>query len=103
MTRFDATYGHAECGSGFSSSDPAEMARYMLSQPHEGASFPAAACVVPFPSYAAEVIRLAESVLDFAGRAEKRFQDDFDRSEWIGWQVEIRDNLDNAAARLNAG
>jgi hypothetical protein len=100
VTRFDSTYGDAEGDTGFSSPDLVEMARYMLSQPHDGVSFPEASCVVPIEIYAGEVVRFARSVLDFASGADKQFLDDFDRSEWLGWQVEIRDNLATFASRL---
>jgi hypothetical protein len=65
------------------------MTRYVLSHPHEGVAFPDAACVVPRSDYAAEVVRLARSVLDYAAASNKRLLDDFDRSEWLGWQAEI--------------
>jgi hypothetical protein len=100
VTRFDATYGHAEGDKGFSSPDLVEMARHALSQPHEGVSFPEASCVVPIEIYADEVTRLARSVLDFAAAADKQFLDDFDRSEWLGWQAEIRENLAAFESRL---
>lgn len=94
VMRFDTTYGHADEGdAGFSSPDPGEMDRHMLSRPHGGVSFPGASCVLLFEVYATEVERLARSVLDFAAAADKKIVDDFDRSEWLGWQVEIRDNL----------
>ena len=100
VTRFDATYGHAEGDKRFSSRDLVEMARDTLSKPHEGVSFPVASCVVPIETYADEVTRLARSVLDFAAAADKHFRDDFDRSEWLGWQAEIRENLAAFASRL---
>lgn len=93
VTRFDATYGHAEGDWGSSSQDPVEMARQALSQPHEGVAFPEASCVLSFETYAAEVTRLAESVLDFAAAADKQFLDDFELSEWLGWQTEMQENL----------
>jgi hypothetical protein len=101
VTRFDSTYGHAEGEMGFSSSDLVEMAGHTISKPHDGASFPEASCAVPFETYLDEVTRLARSVLDFAAAADKRFLDDFDRSEWLGWQTEIRDNLAAFAPRLD--
>jgi hypothetical protein len=101
VTRFDTTYGHADEGdAGFSSPDRGQMDRHMLSRPHDGVSFPAASCGVPFETYADEVARLARSVLDFAAAADKQFLDDFDRSEWLGWQTEIRDNLAAFASRV---
>lgn len=100
VTRFDATYGHADGGKAHSSPDLLEMARFMLSQPHEGFSFAEASCVVANEIYADEVTRLAQSVLDFAAAADKQFLDDFDRSEWLGWQAEIRENLAAFASRL---
>jgi hypothetical protein len=65
----------------------------------ESTSFPKASCVVPYADYEAEVVRLARAVLDFAANARKEFTDDFDQSEWIGWQVEITNNLAAAAQR----
>jgi hypothetical protein len=100
VTRFDTTYGHAEGDKGFSSDDLLEMARYTLSQPHEGVALPEASGVVPIAIYADEVTRLARSVLDFAAAADKQFLDDFDRSEWLGWQTEMRQNLATFASRL---
>ena len=93
VTRFDATYRPPDDDNGLSSPDPVEMARHALSHPHEGTSFPEASCIVPIESYADEVTRLARSVLDFAAAADKQFLDDFERSEWLGWQTEINDNL----------
>jgi hypothetical protein len=102
VKRFDTTYGHADEGDvGFSTPDHGEMDRHMLSRPHDGVSFPAASCVVPFESYADEVARLARSVLDFAAAADKQFVDDFDRSEWLGWQSEIRMNMEAFESRLD--
>jgi len=93
VTRFDTTYGHAEGDTGFSTSDELQLARHVLSKPHDGVSFPEASCVVPFARYALEVVRLSRSVLDFAAASDKEFVDDFHRSEWLGWQAEIRANL----------
>lgn len=102
VTRFDTTYGSVEGDKGFSSPDPVEMARYALSHPHRGVSFPEASCVLPIEIYAGEVTRLARPVLDFAAAAaaDKQFLDDFDRSEWLGWQTEIRENLAAFVSRL---
>jgi hypothetical protein len=100
VTRFDANYRLLEGDNVFSSSDLVEMARRTLSHPHVGVSFPEASCVLPIEIYADEVTRLARSVLDFAAAADKRFLDDFDRSEWLGWQAETRENLAAFAARL---
>ena len=100
VTRFDATYGHAEGDTGFSTSDALEMDRHVLSKPHDGVSFPEASCVVPFERYALEVVRLSRSVLDFTAASEKEFVDNFDCSEWLGWQAEIRENLAGAATAL---
>jgi hypothetical protein len=100
VTRFDTTYGHTEVDGGFSSPDHVDMARHALSRPHEGVSFPEASCVVPLETYADKVTRLARAVLDFAAATDKQFIDDFDRSEWLGWQTEIRENLAAFAPRL---
>ena len=54
---------------------------------------------MPIEIYADEVTRLGRSVLDFAAAADKQFLDDFDRSEWLGWQAEIRENLAAFASR----
>ena len=54
---------------------------------------------MPYADYEAEVVRLARAVLDFAANARKEFTDDFDQSEWIGWQVEIKKNLTAASER----
>ena len=62
-------------------------------------AFPEASCVVPYEAYEAEVARLARAVIDFAANARKEFTDDFDQSEWIGWQVEIKKNLTAATER----
>ena len=100
VTRFDATYGQAEGDMGFSAPDPVDMARHTLSRPHEGVSFPDASCILPIDTYANEVTRLGRSVLAFAAAADKQLLDEFDRSEWLGWQAEIRENLAAFAARL---
>jgi hypothetical protein len=100
VTRFDETYGHREGDSGFSSPDQIEFARHLLSQPHLGVAFPEASCVVPVDVYRAEVVRLAQASLDFAAIAEKQFLDDYDHSEWLGWQAEIRENLARSHFRL---
>jgi len=100
VVRFDATYGRADDDRGFSSTDEVEVARYVLSQPHAGTSFPGASCRVSYVDFAREVVRLAQAALDFAAGAEKLFVDDFDRSEWLGWQAEIRETLASVAARL---
>jgi hypothetical protein len=61
-------------------------------------TFPEASCLVPAADYAHEVIALAEASLDFASGSKKRFVDEFDRSEWHGWQNEIRATLAAFAA-----
>lgn len=63
--------------------------------------FPEATCVLPAADYAREVIALARASLDFAANSEKQFKDDFDRSEWLGWQAEIRDTLATVSARTD--
>lgn len=100
VMRFEAPYGLAEGDRGFSSRDAVEMARHTLSQPHAGVSFPEASSAVPLETYADQVRRLAQSVLDSAATADKRFPDDFERSEWLGWQTELRENLAAFASRL---
>jgi hypothetical protein len=101
VTRFDTTYGHAdEAVTSFSTPDHGEMDRHILSRPHDGVSFPAASCVVPIEAYAKEVTRLCRLVVEFAVDADKRFLDEFDRSEWLGWQIEIRKNLEAFESRL---
>jgi hypothetical protein len=101
VTQFDSTYGSADGDEGFSSSDEVAMARHMLSMPHHGVSFPEASCSVPFTHYAREVMGLAKAVLEFAAASDKLFDDHYDLSEWLGWQVEIRENL--AAVALRSG
>lgn len=76
------------------------MARHTLSLPHEGSLLPEASCVLPYAGYARKVVRLAQAVLDFATGADKRFLHEFDRSEWLGWQAEIRETFASVAARL---
>jgi hypothetical protein len=93
VTRFDTTYGPPQGDAGASSSDPGDVARWKLSWPRDGIPFAEASCVVPMEIYAEEVIRLARSVLEFAAGADKRFVDDFDQSEWLGWQTELRENV----------
>lgn len=100
VARFDAPYGLSQGDLSHSSPDLDELARHSLSQPHEAVSFPEASCVVPTERYADQVVRLSRSVLDFASAAERRFLDDFERSEWLGWQTEIRDNLAAFASQL---
>ncbi|MGH2967145.1 MAG: hypothetical protein ACRDMH_17440 [Solirubrobacterales bacterium] len=99
VIRFAETYGVLEGRSGYTTSDPTDMARYLLKHPHSGTAFPEASCVVRYDDYAREVLALAHAALDFAEGADKRFLDDFNRSEWLGWQTEIRETLASVAAR----
>ncbi len=83
VVRFDTTFDPRKSG-------PSDRA--------DGVSFPEAECVVPFGDYASEIVRLGESVLVYAAGARKEFADDFERSEWLGWQSELRGNLDGFRA-----
>ncbi len=76
-----------------------EVVRYDTAGRSQIASFPNAACVVPYATYQAQVVSLGEAVLAFAATAEKGFIDAFDQSEWVGWQDEIRQNLAAASGR----
>jgi hypothetical protein len=101
VVRFDATHGREAAAYRSSSTEFVAQARRTFALPPGAVALPGADCVIPVERYAAEVVRLAESVLDFADGADKRFLDDFDRSEWFGWQVEIRENLATYASRLD--
>jgi hypothetical protein len=86
VARFDTTFDPRESG-------PSERT--------DGVYFPEAECVVPFGDYASEIVRLGDSVLVYAARALKDFADDFERSEWLGWQSELQGNLDCFRARAD--
>lgn len=73
--------------------------RYDAAGRTESVAFPDASCAVPVATYDAQVMSLGEAVLAFAAGADKQFTDDFERSEWLGWQDEIRMNLSAAMER----
>jgi hypothetical protein len=86
VVRFDTTFDPRKSG-------PSERA--------DGVFFPEADCVIPFDDYASEIMRLGDSVLAYAAGAVKDFADDFERSEWLGWQSELRGNLVGFKARAD--
>ena len=69
------------------------VVRYDTTSSTPSVSFPDAACIVPRAMYEAQVESLGAATLAFAAGAVKAFTDDFEQSEWVGWQDEVRQNL----------